>query len=186
MFHQRSGRVPSPDGALLKGDAIKVTLQHLRAQAQECLHGRRDKPRPIPLYASYFKAHPIKKNHTLFNERIYVWMCISLLSNVYIHTHIYMLWDTYIQIIPFRSHFGINQSFFTQSVPDTTEAYVKCHDCHIMGSEILEPAPNPSLRRHFQRPEGQWRPWILLEMTWWQAMDKTLKSAHLITPTPRE
>lgn len=74
-------------------------------------------------------------------------MCITLLSNVSIYTHTMRY---YIQIIPFCSHFGLNECSFTQSVPNAREAYVKCHDCHIVASEILEPDPHPSLRKHFQ------------------------------------
>lgn len=138
---------------LLKGDAIKGTFQHLL----ELRNGRKDKPRQISLSPSYAKAHLIKKNHKLFNKRkrIYVWKCIMYTTEVkYVCTHrqtcIYVLWDTYLQIIPFWSHFGINQCFPAQSVSNTPEARVKCHDCHTVGAEILEPAPNPSHRRHFQ------------------------------------
>lgn len=137
----------------LKGDAIKGTFQHLL----KLRNGRKDKPRQISISLSYLKTHLIKKNRKLFNKRkrIYVWMCMMYITDVkYLstqrQTYKYVLWDIYIQIIPFCSHFGINQRFPAQSISNTPEECINCHDCHTIGSEILDAAPNPSHRRHFQ------------------------------------
>lgn len=172
----------------LKGDAIKGTFQHLL----KLRNGRKDKPRQISLSPSYLKTHLIKKNHKLFTKRkrTYVWMCMMYITDVkYLNAqrHINLCCEIFISK---WSHFAhILESVFSCSVctQHTRKVCKICHDCHPMGSEILEPAPNPH-RRHFQCLGGHdggcgyfWRS----DHDLIQAMDKTLKSGYLIIPNPQ-
>lgn len=158
MFNQSRGWAQSPDGCYWKEMLSKEP-------SNTCLSSRmaekisQDK---YPFLLHMLRHIWLRKNKNIFNKRksIYVWMRIMYVTDVkYMYTqryrYIYMCCEIFISKLSQFAHVLESIShFLPQSVSNTPEAYVKCHDCHTMSSEILEPAPNPSYRRHFQRPGG--------------------------------
>lgn len=155
MFNQRRGWARSPDGCYWKEMLSKEPSKGTSSSSGMAEKISQDK---YTFLLCMLRHIWLRKNHKLFNKRkrIYMWKCIMYITDVkYVCTHrqtyIYMCCEIFIYKLSHFDHILESISVFLLSLcSNTPEARVKCHDCHTMGAEILEPAPNPSHRRHFQ------------------------------------
>lgn len=98
---------------------------------------------------------------------------------IYIHTYYEILYSNYPILLTFWTQWVFFHSVCTQCKRSVCKMswlpYCGFWNTGARSSSFSEETLPVSWR-------SQWRLWVLLKITWWQALDKTLKSAHLITP----